>query len=59
MPAESPQDPNEPNIESRVTQNENHWGGRILRFIGMLLIVWVIIYSGFFLGISSVGEFIS
>ena len=47
MPAESPQIPNEPDDEPRVTQNDTHFGGRFLRFIGMLLIVGVIMFAGF------------
>jgi len=48
MPTNSPQIPNEPDDDPQVTQDGTHFGGRFLRFAGMLVIVGVIMYAGVF-----------
>jgi len=51
MSTDSPQipnEPNEPNDEPHVTRDDTYFGGRILRFVGMLVMVGVIMYAGIF-----------
>ena len=50
MSTDSPKIPSEPDDEPQVTQDDTHFGGRILRFVGMLVIIGTIMYAGFIKG---------